>query len=104
MTVTVTMDYMLSASDAALLHLFYCPKDTPPIPCPLQFLPPDPLPLSSAADPTTTTLSWVGRNFGVGDYEGWHYSLLAELQLGSGDARAKMSGSKMTVVVEMTRG
>lgn len=32
-TVTLMMDYMLRASDAAQLHLFYCPIDTPPVPC-----------------------------------------------------------------------
>ncbi|CAN5247740.1 hypothetical protein BH20ACT24_BH20ACT24_04460 [soil metagenome] len=103
-TVTVTMDYTLSASDTAQLHVFHCPNDSPPVPCPIQFLPPDLLPLSSSVDPTTTTLSWAGRNFGAGGFEGWHYQLEALVFDGSGDSKARMSGSKMTVVVEMTRG
>lgn len=103
-TVTVTAEYTLSASDTAQLHVWYCPIDTPPLPCPRQFLSPDLLPLSSSVDPTTTTLSWFGDDFPAGSYEGWHYQLQALVFNRSGDSEARMSGSKMTVVVEMARG
>jgi hypothetical protein len=94
-TVTVSLDYRITAGDFARAHLRFGPQSGS-----LVAMPPGRFPLrSTTGDADATTLSWAAQNI-TGGGQTYVFELSIHAHDGSSDRRATVTGTRLTAVVE----